>query len=125
MLDLDEIKSRINPVYQDRPGTESDERKMLCDEIDQLRARIDNQSDWMKKQDKLVAELKEKLATQKAYYESVFEDGARRIARLTEQRDLAVEALRFAANINPFGSVENAKARDAAIAAIQSSEVKE
>ena len=39
----------------------------------------------------LRAEMKEKLATQKAYYESVFEDGARRIAKLTEQWDVATE----------------------------------
>jgi hypothetical protein len=65
MIDLAEIKSRINPAYQEVRGTESHERKMLCDEIERLR---------------------EQIATQKAYYESVFEDGARRIAKLTEQR---------------------------------------
>jgi hypothetical protein len=41
-------------------------------------------------------ELKEKHVTQKAYYESVFEDGARRIAKLTEQRDVAIDALKTA-----------------------------
>ena len=38
MLDLDEIKSRINPDYADRRGSESNERKQLCDEIERLRA---------------------------------------------------------------------------------------
>jgi hypothetical protein len=38
MLDLAEIKSRINPAYADRRGTESHERKILCDEIERLRA---------------------------------------------------------------------------------------
>jgi predicted nuclease with TOPRIM domain len=38
MLDLDEIKSRINPAYADRRGSESNERKMLCNEIERLRA---------------------------------------------------------------------------------------
>lgn len=37
--------------------------------------------------------MKEAVSTQKEYYESVFQDGAKRIATLTRQRDLAVEAL--------------------------------
>ena len=40
MIDLNEIKSRINPAYQDLFGTNSHERKMLCDEIEQLRNEI-------------------------------------------------------------------------------------
>lgn len=40
MLDLDEIKSRINPAYADRRGTESHERKQLCDEIERLREKL-------------------------------------------------------------------------------------
>ena len=36
MIDLNEIKSRINQVYQDVLGAESHERKMLCDEIERL-----------------------------------------------------------------------------------------
>ena len=75
MIDLAEIKSRINPAYQDVRGTESHERKMFCDEIERLR---------------------EQIATQKAYYESVFEDGARRIAELTEQRDKLLAAAKSA-----------------------------
>jgi hypothetical protein len=213
MIDLAEIKSRINPAYQDVRGTESHERKTLCDEIDRLRAEneqlgrictaceahcrdliernealkaaLQHESDvaeafkaeadelrkdaeflmdqikslkselsttvksldenWIGHKDLAelrafkvacegqgvfghyetnehgvsdwtvagrgvalyehpdpeaaqlrmqVSELEEKLVTQKAYYESVFEDGARRIAYLTEQRDMAVEALR-------------------------------
>ena len=65
---------------------------------------------WVAAQEltELRAELKEKLATQKAYYESVFEDGARRIAKLTEQRDLAVEALEEsnALIVNVFSDAE-------------------
>ena len=41
MLDLDEIKSRINPAYADVLGTESHERKLLCDEIERLRKERD------------------------------------------------------------------------------------
>lgn len=40
MIDLEEIKSRINPQYADRRGSESHERKMLCDEIESLRQRL-------------------------------------------------------------------------------------
>ena len=40
MLDLDEIKSRINPAYADRRGSESHERKTLCNEIERLRAEL-------------------------------------------------------------------------------------
>lgn len=38
---------------------------------------------------------------------------------LERQRDELLAALRLAAEINPFGSVENARARDAALAAIE------
>jgi hypothetical protein len=38
VIDLDEIKSRINLAYQEVRGTESHERKILCDEIERLRA---------------------------------------------------------------------------------------
>ena len=38
MIDLEEIKSRINPAYQEVRGTESYERRQLCDEIDRLTA---------------------------------------------------------------------------------------
>jgi len=40
-----------------------------------------------------ITQLRQQLATQKAYYESVFEDGAKRIRSLTENLDVAVEAL--------------------------------
>ena len=39
-MDLEEIKSRINPQYQDVRGTESYERKWLCDEIERLRHEL-------------------------------------------------------------------------------------
>ena len=39
-MDLEEIKSRINPQYSGCIGTESYERKWLCDEIEQLRQRV-------------------------------------------------------------------------------------
>ena len=45
MIDLAEIKGRINPAYADRRGTESHERKMLCDEIERLRAALQYESD--------------------------------------------------------------------------------
>ena len=45
MIDLAEIKSRINPAYADRRGTESHERKQLCDEIDRLRAALLHEKD--------------------------------------------------------------------------------
>ncbi len=35
-MNLAEIKARINPVYVDQIGTESHERKWLCDRIDEL-----------------------------------------------------------------------------------------
>ena len=41
--------------------------------------------------------VKEAVSTQKEYYESVFQDGAKRIANLTKQRDLAVDAASVAA----------------------------
>jgi uncharacterized coiled-coil DUF342 family protein len=37
-FDLEYYKSRINPAYQEVLGTESHERKMLCNEIERLRA---------------------------------------------------------------------------------------
>lgn len=39
-MTLDEIKSRINPQYMDCPGTESYERKWLCDRIEALEASL-------------------------------------------------------------------------------------
>ena len=83
--------------------------------------------------------LREQIATQKAYYDSVFEDGARRIAKLTEQRDMAVEALEesHALIVNVFSDAEPemlsyySEYRPVmalcakALAAIKSSEVKE
>lgn len=45
--------------------------------------------------DKYVAEkVKEATATQKEYYEGVFQDGSKQIAKAFRQRDLAVEALK-------------------------------
>jgi len=35
-MDLAEIRSRINPQYADIPGTQSHERKWLCDRIAEL-----------------------------------------------------------------------------------------
>ena len=40
-MNLDEIKRRINPVYENQSGTESHERKWLCDQIDKLTAERD------------------------------------------------------------------------------------
>ena len=40
-MNLDEIKSRINPAYQNQSGTESHERKWLCDQIDKLTTERD------------------------------------------------------------------------------------
>lgn len=40
-------------------------------------------------------------------------------ARFLEAMPQVLEALRLAARINPFGSVENAKAREAAVAALE------
>lgn len=42
VLDIDEIKSRINPAYADMLGTESYERKLLCDEIEALRKEVES-----------------------------------------------------------------------------------
>jgi hypothetical protein len=44
------------------------------------------------------------------------------LGKVCEQRDELLDALRLAANVNPFGSVENAAARDAARAAIAKAE---
>jgi hypothetical protein len=96
VIDLDEIKNRINPAYADRRGSESHERKTLCDEIERLQAALQHEKDVAeayKAEADEIERLREHIATQKAYYESVFEDGARRIAKLTEQRDMAVESL--------------------------------
>ena len=38
MIDLEYYKSRINPAYADRLGSESHERQQLCNEIERLRA---------------------------------------------------------------------------------------
>jgi predicted nuclease with TOPRIM domain len=60
-------------------------------------------------------ELKEKLVTQKAYYESVFEDGARRIAELTEQQDQVSEACaKLAENRKPRFSEFSTPSKDIA-----------
>lgn len=40
-MNLNEIKSRINPVYAQLTGTESYERKWLCDKIDYLTQQRD------------------------------------------------------------------------------------
>jgi hypothetical protein len=40
-MTLEEIKSRINPAYADCLGTESYERKWLCDRIDELEKQRD------------------------------------------------------------------------------------
>jgi hypothetical protein len=39
-LDLDDLKSRINPQYATTPGTESYERRLCVEEIEALRARV-------------------------------------------------------------------------------------
>lgn len=39
-MDLEEIRSRINPQYADVKGTESYERKLLCEEIETLRSEL-------------------------------------------------------------------------------------
>ena len=68
--------------------------------------------------------LLQQVATQKAYYESVFEDGAKRIRALTEQRDMAVEALHNCYGIDEDGvEYVNYSTIKQALAAIQSSEV--
>jgi prefoldin subunit 5 len=41
MIDLEDIKSRINPAYADTIGTESYERRMLVEEIESLRQRVE------------------------------------------------------------------------------------
>lgn len=43
-MTLEEIKSRINPQYQGYLGTESNERKWLCDRLDAQAALIENLS---------------------------------------------------------------------------------
>ena len=40
MLDLDDLRSRINPQYATTPGTESYERRLCVEEIEALRARV-------------------------------------------------------------------------------------
>ena len=45
MLDLAEIKSRINPAYAEWRGTESYERRQLCDEIERLQAVVQHEKD--------------------------------------------------------------------------------
>ena len=45
MLDLAEIKSRINPTYADLHGTASNERKQLCNEIERLQAVAQHEKD--------------------------------------------------------------------------------
>jgi hypothetical protein len=47
---------------------------------------------WARAEDE-INQLRQQLATQKAYYESVFEDGAKRIRSLTENLDVAVRML--------------------------------
>jgi predicted RNase H-like nuclease (RuvC/YqgF family) len=67
------------------------------DEVERLQAALQHEKDVAeayKAEADEIERLREHIATQKAYYDSVFEDGARRIAKLTEQRDMAVEALR-------------------------------
>jgi hypothetical protein len=49
-MTLEEIKSRINPAYQDVPGTESYERKWLCYEVERLSALCDK---WNQECDEL------------------------------------------------------------------------
>ena len=39
-MNLDEIRSRINPQYADCIGTESYERKWLCDRIEELERQL-------------------------------------------------------------------------------------
>lgn len=39
-LDLDDLKSRINPFYADTPGTESFERRLCVETIEQLGSAI-------------------------------------------------------------------------------------
>ena len=39
-MNLEEIKARINPQYADTIGTESHERKWLCDLIELLRQQL-------------------------------------------------------------------------------------
>lgn len=40
MIDLDEVKSRINPAYANSVGTESYERRLLVEEIESLRTQL-------------------------------------------------------------------------------------
>ena len=67
-MNLDEIKSRINPVYQDFPGTESHERKWLCDQIDKLTAeRYDALADVAYLERCVISHDKDRLSAQEAF----------------------------------------------------------
>ena len=51
-MNLDEIKSRINPTYADTIGTESYERKWLVGEIESLRKQLEfNKREHIKMQE--------------------------------------------------------------------------
>jgi len=105
MLDLDEIKSRINPAYADRRGSESHERKMLCNEIERLRAENEAlRSDVAKWVTDYQAQKmrNDRLEWERGNIDEVFRTVSDReikfrnqVAMLSEQRDMAVEALEF------------------------------
>lgn len=67
-MNLAEIKSRINPAYQDVIGTESHERKWLCDRIDELERQLAERDaefikthNWLCDRNEQVALLREAL----------------------------------------------------------------
>ena len=45
-MTLEEIKSRINPIYADTIGTESYERRWLVGEIERLRQQVKELTDY-------------------------------------------------------------------------------
>ena len=61
MIDLNEIKSRINQVYQYVLGAESHERKMLCDEIERLTKLVSSYKTITTSHEKQICALTEAL----------------------------------------------------------------
>jgi chromosome segregation ATPase len=96
MLDLAEIKSRINPAYADRRGTESHERKMLCDEIERLRVEnagfLSEVTIWKSRAEKFCNEI-ERLREKLDYATAVIEQRNGEIERMCAENE--ADALRY------------------------------
>jgi hypothetical protein len=82
-LDLDDLKSRINPQYATTPGMESYERRLCVEEIEALRAQVAELARWKSTN----APRIEALEGLKEHYSVLADQGVEAIKTLASERE--------------------------------------